>query len=137
MVHGQVKQSSNFAFARIYESGHEVPFYQPLASLEIFDRAIHGKDFATGMVDIEKGCGYKSVGTPTSEYREGNATVQFEVLPSDATYNTTTNMPNPYSKKNETASSGGMKKQQKRAFKPTLQNRQQFGKARRESRLDL
>jgi len=38
-----VKQSGHFAFVRIYESGHEVPFYQPLASLEMFERAICGK----------------------------------------------------------------------------------------------
>lgn len=26
IVHGQVKQSGNFAFARIFEAGHAVPF---------------------------------------------------------------------------------------------------------------
>jgi carboxypeptidase C (cathepsin A) len=41
VVHGQVNQAGNFSIVRIYESGHEVPFYQPLASLEIFGRAIN------------------------------------------------------------------------------------------------
>jgi carboxypeptidase C (cathepsin A) len=27
VVHGQVRQAGKFAFVRIYESGHEVPFY--------------------------------------------------------------------------------------------------------------
>ncbi|KAL2074607.1 hypothetical protein VTL71DRAFT_8385 [Oculimacula yallundae] len=92
IVHGQVKQAGKFSFVRVYESGHEVPFYQPLAALEIFERAIHGKDIATG--GEKPGVGYLSVGTKKSEYREGNSTMQFEVLPSNATYNYTTNAPN-------------------------------------------
>lgn len=97
VVHGQVKQSAKFSFVRIYESGHEVPFYQPLASLAIFERAIAGLDIATGMVPATEG--YLTVGPATSTYREGNGTVQFDVLPSNATYNTTTNAPNPPSKR--------------------------------------
>ncbi|KAI8935502.1 hypothetical protein NX059_008072 [Plenodomus lindquistii] len=90
IVHGQVKQSGLFSFLRIYESGHEVPFYQPLASLEIFERALKRVDIATGKESLD---GYKSVGTPTSEYREGNGTMQFEVLSANATYNTALNAP--------------------------------------------
>lgn len=93
LVHGQVKQSDNVAFARIYESGHEVPFYQPLVALEMFARIINGQDVATGKQRVEKGCGYKTVGSMTSDFREGNATVQFEVVPDGATYNTMTNEP--------------------------------------------
>jgi len=36
-----------------------------------------------------------TVGTPTSDYREGNATIQFEVTPANATYNTALNGPDP------------------------------------------
>lgn len=93
VVHGQVKQSGTFSFLRIYESGHEVPFYQPLASLEIFERALKQIDIATGKEKIKHD--YKTVGTPTSTYREGNATVQFEVTPKNATYNTALNAPDP------------------------------------------
>jgi carboxypeptidase C (cathepsin A) len=95
VVHGQVRQSDNVAFVRIYESGHEVPFYQPLVALEMFERVINGQDVATGKQRIEKGCGYKTVGPMKSTFREGNATVQFEVTPESAIYNTTTNEPNP------------------------------------------
>ncbi|CAG8949403.1 hypothetical protein HYFRA_00005032 [Hymenoscyphus fraxineus] len=91
IVHGQVKQSGLFSFSRIYESGHEVPFYQPLVALELFDRAINGKDIATGLVDVKSG--YITNGTAKSTYREGNGTMSFEVLPPDSTYNTTTNRP--------------------------------------------
>jgi carboxypeptidase C (cathepsin A) len=54
IVHGQVKQAGLFSFLRIYESGHEVPFYQPLASLEIFDRALKQTDIATALMEATK-----------------------------------------------------------------------------------
>lgn len=91
VVHGQVRQSDKFAFLRIYESGHEVPFYQPLAALEIFERALKQVDIATGKEKVHKH--YRTNGTPTSTYREGNATIQMDVLPKNATYNTTLNAP--------------------------------------------
>ncbi|EUC33027.1 hypothetical protein COCCADRAFT_5401 [Bipolaris zeicola 26-R-13] len=93
VVHGQVKQSGLFSFVRIYESGHEVPFYQPLVSLEMFERALKRFDVATGKKKLSHD--YMTVGTPTSTYREGNATIQMNVTPSNATYNTTLNAPNP------------------------------------------
>ena len=97
VVHGQVKQSGAFSFVRIYESGHEVPFYQPLVSLEIFERAIAGRDIATGHVDVHNG--YITLGPAESTYREGNSTVQFSVVNATAIYNVTTGKPNPPSKK--------------------------------------
>lgn len=87
-----MKQAGKFSFVRIYEAGHEVPFYQPLVSLEMLERAIKGLDIATGKV--EAGANYVTDGPPRSTYREGNLTVQYEVVPVNATYNTTTNMPN-------------------------------------------
>lgn len=83
IVHGQVKQSGLFSFLRIFESGHEVPFYQPLAALEIFERALKKVDIATGKGKID--ASYKTVGTPTSTFREGNSTIQFKVLPANST----------------------------------------------------
>ena len=93
IVHGQVKQSGLFSFLRIYESGHEVPFYQPLAALEIFERALKQVDIATGKEDITEGC--ITEGTPTSTYREGNGTIQLDLTPQNATYNTALNAPDP------------------------------------------
>ena len=92
VVHAQVKQSGAFSFVRVYESGHEVPFYQPLASLAIFERAITRKDIATGAIDITDS--YMTVGPAESTFQEGNSTVQFSVLNSSAIYNTTINKPN-------------------------------------------
>lgn len=114
-----MKQASNFAFARVYESGHEVPFYQPLLALEMFERAISGKDIATGTENCLHE-GYKTVGTADSTYREGNATIQWEMLPADATYNTTTNVP---SASNATSTSSDVNKQSKRKlFKPSYRH---------------
>ncbi|KAJ5765787.1 Peptidase S10 serine carboxypeptidase [Penicillium odoratum] len=95
IVHGQVRQSDLYTFIRIYESGHEVPFYQPLAALSFFERGISRKDIATGKKKMRQHGGYRTVGTPTSDYREGNSTIVFKDLSSDATYNTTLNGPNP------------------------------------------
>jgi carboxypeptidase C (cathepsin A) len=91
VVHGQVKQAATFSFVRVYEAGHEVPFYQPELALTLFSRAISRKDIATGQLDANSS--YKSVGTPESLFREGNATVQFRSPPPGSQYNTTTGEP--------------------------------------------
>ncbi|KAL9025577.1 MAG: hypothetical protein Q9196_005628 [Gyalolechia fulgens] len=109
IAHGQVKQSGGFSFVRIYESGHEVPFYQPLVSLEIFERAIKGRDIATGLLGTDDG--YKTTGPGMSTYREGNGTIQFEIINATTTYNTTTNKPNPPTSK-------GMQAVMRRSRKP-------------------
>ncbi|KAM0801207.1 putative serine carboxypeptidase [Usnea florida] len=105
IVHGQVKQSGSFSFVRIYESGHEVPFYQPEVALAIFERAIAGLDIATGRVTVTSE--YQTIGPPTSDYREGNATVQFEVVNTNATYNTSTNEPGPPARRRRSAKMKG------------------------------
>jgi len=46
--YGEVREYGNFSFARVYESGHEVPYYQPEGSLAIFNRTISLVDIATG-----------------------------------------------------------------------------------------
>jgi carboxypeptidase C (cathepsin A) len=94
--HGEVKQAGIFSFVRIYDSGHEVPFYQPLAALEIFERAIAGKDIATGKVTVKDGHdGYRTKGPKRTTYHEGIGTVQFSVIPDTYNYNTTTHVPQP------------------------------------------
>jgi len=87
-----VKQAGKFSFVRIYESGHEVPFYQPLVALSIFERAINGKDIATG--SMATSAGFLTEGPKSSTYREGNSTIQLSVFPASALYNYTTNVPN-------------------------------------------
>ncbi|PVH99788.1 alpha/beta-hydrolase, partial [Periconia macrospinosa] len=63
-VGGFVRQHGNLSFVRVFDAGHEVPYYQPETSLEIFNRVMFGKDVATGMVDV---CGkYSTEGAQTA-----------------------------------------------------------------------
>jgi carboxypeptidase C (cathepsin A) len=96
IVHGQVRQSGSFSFVRIYESGHLVPYFQPLVSLAMFERAITGKDIAMGTIDITES--YRTIGSAKSTFRQGNSTIKFSVENSTETYNGTTNTPSPLSK---------------------------------------
>jgi carboxypeptidase C (cathepsin A) len=50
--YGETREYGNFSFTRVYESGHEVPYYQPIAALGIFRRAINGLDIATGTTPV-------------------------------------------------------------------------------------
>jgi hypothetical protein len=47
--YGEVRQHGNLSFLRIYEAGHEVPYYQPLAALALFNRTINHWDVAEGV----------------------------------------------------------------------------------------
>lgn len=46
--YGETREYGNFSFTRVYEAGHEVPYYQPIAALQLFNRTINGYDTATG-----------------------------------------------------------------------------------------
>jgi len=46
--YGEVREYGNFSFTRVYEAGHEVPYYQPEASLELFRRILDKKIIADG-----------------------------------------------------------------------------------------
>lgn len=45
---GQTREYGNFSFTRVYEAGHEVPYYQPKASLQLFNRTLNGWELPTG-----------------------------------------------------------------------------------------
>ena len=91
VVHGQVKQAGLFSFVRVYESGHMVPIFQPLLSLEMLQRVSLGLDIATGNKHQRDSF---TKGLLRSSFREGNGTVQWKAVPENATYNVTTNKPN-------------------------------------------
>lgn len=66
--YGEVRQYGNFSFLRIYEAGHEVPYYQPEASLEMFRRVLLGLDVATG--NLRFGGNYSTNGLPNATHTE-------------------------------------------------------------------
>lgn len=47
-VGGLVRQHGNLSFSRVFQAGHEVPFYQPETGYQIFKRVMFNKDVATG-----------------------------------------------------------------------------------------
>lgn len=50
--YGETREYGNFSFTRVYEAGHEVPYYQPIAALQLFNRTLNGWDIAQGKVKI-------------------------------------------------------------------------------------
>lgn len=69
-VGGVVRQAGNLSFTRVFQAGHEVPYYQPETAYQIFNRVMFGADVATGLVGAE---GYVSEG-------EASAWSESEVL---------------------------------------------------------
>ncbi|ETI22620.1 hypothetical protein G647_06696 [Cladophialophora carrionii CBS 160.54] len=67
--YGETREYGNFSFTRIYEAGHEVPYYQPIASLGFFTRAINGLDIATGTMPVNGRQGGTS-GSPSATHTE-------------------------------------------------------------------
>lgn len=65
-VGGQVRQHGNFSFSRVFQSGHEVPAYQPETAYQIFQRAIFGTDIATGTITTSNNTKYSTTGSKTT-----------------------------------------------------------------------
>lgn len=89
-VHGVAKQAGKYSFVRIYDSGHQVPFYKPKAALAVFERMLKQVDIATGK---ESNSGYASVGPEKSTYQNDPYTIQEEVVDARCTFNPLTNVP--------------------------------------------
>lgn len=69
--YGETREYGNFSFTRVYESGHEVPYYQPVAALALFERAINGKDIATGTKPVD-GTNGGTTGDATATHTESS-----------------------------------------------------------------
>lgn len=73
--YGETRQYGNFSFTRVYESGHEIPYYQPEAALAFFNRSINDFNIADGTVKITDDYG-------TQGDAETTHTASFVPLPS-------------------------------------------------------
>ncbi|KAL9050559.1 MAG: hypothetical protein Q9162_006554 [Coniocarpon cinnabarinum] len=72
---GETRQAGNFSFTRVYESGHEVPYYQPEAAFALFSRAISHRNVADGKQMVA--ADYDTQGEATATHTE-----PFVALPS-------------------------------------------------------
>jgi carboxypeptidase C (cathepsin A) len=66
--YGEVREHGNFSFTRVYEAGHEVPYYQPVASLELFRRILDKRIIADGSVLLTGN--YSTNGTAKATHTE-------------------------------------------------------------------
>ncbi|KAL5113397.1 hypothetical protein ACEQ8H_008720 [Pleosporales sp. CAS-2024a] len=67
--YGEVREHGNFSFTRIYESGHEVSYYQPVASLEYFRRVLDHVIISDGSMVVTDG--YSTNGSAKATHTEG------------------------------------------------------------------
>lgn len=84
--YGQTREYGNFSFSRVYEAGHEVPYYQPVASLQLFNRTLNGWELSKGEKKLTAGSGTKgptkashtesSVALPTAAATSSSAAVR-------------------------------------------------------------
>ncbi|RDL40815.1 uncharacterized protein BP5553_00794 [Venustampulla echinocandica] len=59
---GFVRQYGYLSFTRVFNAGHEVPWYQPETAYQIFTRAMLGTDIATSTIPLGSGEEYKTEG---------------------------------------------------------------------------
>lgn len=59
-ISGMTRQLGNYSFTRVFQAGHEVPSYQPVAAYEIFMRATFNKDIPTGLLAV--GDNFQTIG---------------------------------------------------------------------------
>ncbi|KAK7745159.1 hypothetical protein SLS62_009872 [Diatrype stigma] len=64
--YGEGRQHGNFSFTRVYDSGHEVPYYQPKAALELFRRVINDLVISDGSEKVTPS--YGSEGPPNATH---------------------------------------------------------------------
>ncbi|KAI1079236.1 peptidase [Whalleya microplaca] len=70
--YGESRQYGNFSFTRIYDSGHEVPYYQPKAALELFRRVLGDLAVADGKEKVTPT--YESEGTANATHTNSYST---------------------------------------------------------------
>ena len=67
---GETRQVGNFSFTRVYQAGHEVPFYQPAAALQLFNRTLEGVDIPQGLRLAGKD--FETHGEPTATHTQSS-----------------------------------------------------------------
>lgn len=86
--YGETREYGNLSFTRVYEAGHEVPYYQPIPSLQLFNRTINNLDSATGTKKIT--VDLSSNGTAESTHTESFVPLPSTTAASSSTESATT-----------------------------------------------
>lgn len=73
---GVVRQHGGLSFTRVYQSSHDVAWFQPQTTYEIFNRALFDKDIATGQVSTVGTC-YSSIGPSSSWHIKDTLAAEF------------------------------------------------------------
>ncbi|KAK4118314.1 alpha/beta-hydrolase [Parathielavia appendiculata] len=73
-VGGYVRQHGSLSFSRLFDAGHEAPWYQPETAYQIFKRVMFDRDVATGRVSTAEPCGHAySTDGPDNVFNVTNA----------------------------------------------------------------
>ncbi|KAJ4243791.1 hypothetical protein NW757_011009 [Fusarium falciforme] len=62
-AYGETRQFGKLSFTRVWNAGHEIPYFQPAASFQIFNRTTNRFDIATGEIAITSNSTHKTNGT--------------------------------------------------------------------------
>lgn len=73
---GLVRQHGRVSFSRVFQAGHDTWAYQPETVARIFERAVLGRDIATGRVDIDDGSSINSSCTASGYSSKGASSVR-------------------------------------------------------------
>lgn len=63
---GLVRESGRLSFSRVFQAGHSAGGYQPETLSVIFNRAVFGKDIATGKIDLSSDDSYATEGAQSA-----------------------------------------------------------------------
>ncbi|KAK1671470.1 Alpha/Beta hydrolase protein [Colletotrichum godetiae] len=62
-AYGETRQYGKLSFTRVWNAGHEIPYFQPAAAFQIFNRTSNRFDIATGEIRINPDSTYQTNGT--------------------------------------------------------------------------
>lgn len=77
--YGETREYGNFSFTRVYEAGHEVPYYQPIAALQLFNRTLNGWELPKGQKKLSSDFG--SSGPAKATHTESSVALPSSTAP--------------------------------------------------------
>ncbi|EEU39939.1 uncharacterized protein NECHADRAFT_39178 [Fusarium vanettenii 77-13-4] len=75
---GFVREHGKLSFSRIFQAGHGVPAYQPETMYNLFERAMFGRDVATGKINLAQNGNHSTTGPKSVADVRNNVTEVLE-----------------------------------------------------------